>query len=126
MSENQAFDCLCQPCTQSQDNDIRSSDLLLHAKVYILAEKYIIGGLKSLALSKFRTLALQCWDTNDFLNVVSEVYTSTIDADRGLRDVVLEIISVHWGLLDREEMKTLLERECLLAYDLIMHYHQNG
>ncbi|KAH8755985.1 hypothetical protein F5883DRAFT_686003, partial [Diaporthe sp. PMI_573] len=111
---------------QSQDNDIRSSDLLLHAKVYALAEKYIIVGLKGLALSKFRTLALQCWDTDDFLDAVSEVYSSTIDADRGLRDVVLEIISAHRGLLDREETKTLLERERLLAYDLIMYYHQNG
>ncbi|KAH8754523.1 hypothetical protein F5883DRAFT_183798 [Diaporthe sp. PMI_573] len=126
LSEDQASKCLHSPPTESQDNDIRSSDLLLHAKVYALAEKYAVNGLKGLALAKFKTLASLCWATSDFLDAVSETYNSTIDTDRGLRDVVLEVISAHHELLGRDETKKLLQRERLLAYDLIMHYHQNG
>lgn len=55
LSENEAFDCLHQPSNESQDENIRSSGLLLHAKVYTLAERYIAGGLKGLALKKFKT-----------------------------------------------------------------------
>jgi hypothetical protein len=61
----------------------------------VLPEKYIISSLKGLALSKFKILVLQYQDTNDFLNAVGEVYTSTIDIDRGLRGVVLEVISAY-------------------------------
>jgi hypothetical protein len=125
-SEDQASDCLQSSSTGFQDNDIRSSDLLLHAKVYALAEKYAVDGLKGLALTKFKSLAFQCWDTSDFLGAVSETYNSTIDTDRGLRDVVLEVISAHQELLGRDETKTLLQRERLLAYDLIVHYYQNN
>ncbi|KAK1989747.1 hypothetical protein LX36DRAFT_686373 [Colletotrichum falcatum] len=113
---------LCQTTQEHSDSgDI--SDILLHAKVYAIAEKYAIGGLKALARIKFQTTASKCWDTDDFLDAISEAYTSTLDSDRGLRDIVLKVFAEHEQLLDWNEIKELLRRLGSLAYDLLMHYH---
>ncbi|KAI1291216.1 hypothetical protein F5Y03DRAFT_403570 [Xylaria venustula] len=54
--------------------------------VYALAKKYNIPGLKEAA---------------------KEAYTSTIEADRGLRDVMVTTFHEHPELLDQEETPTL-------------------
>ncbi|OHW95376.1 homology to btb poz domain-containing protein [Colletotrichum incanum] len=122
-NSDRSHDDLCQTTEEHSDSgDI--PDILLHAKVYAIAEKYAINGLKSLARANFGTTALRCWDTDDFLNAIDEAYTSTLDSDRGLRDIVLKVLAGHEELLDRDEMKKLLRRLGSLAYDLVMHYHQ--
>ncbi|KAK1657059.1 hypothetical protein BDP55DRAFT_699224 [Colletotrichum godetiae] len=108
------------------NNDTDLSSLFLHAKVYAMAEKYGIGGLKDLSVTKFRTAAKTKWDVIDFLDAAGEAYTSTIDTDRGLRNVILEVFAEHGNLLDRDEAKSLVKRLGSLAYDLIMHFHQEG
>ncbi|KXH69607.1 BTB/POZ domain-containing protein [Colletotrichum salicis] len=117
---------LARPSEQSQDDGAESSDLLLHAKVYGIAEKYVVSGLKGLALSKFESAALNHWGTSDFLEAINEAYTSTLETDRGLRDVILKVFSKHKELLDRDEVKTLLRGIGSLAYDLVIHYHQEN
>ncbi|KAK2036995.1 hypothetical protein LZ31DRAFT_613401, partial [Colletotrichum somersetense] len=106
-----------------QHNSTDLSGLFLHAKVYAIAEKYVIGGLKDLAVSKFRTAAETTWDAGDFLDAASEAYTSTIDTDRRPRDVVLELFAQHGDLLDGDEAKSLVKRLGSLAYDLLVHFH---
>ncbi len=52
--------------------------LVAHAKVYTLAEKYLIRGLKAVALRRFKASAAHSWlDIDDFLQAIYEVYTST-------------------------------------------------
>ncbi|KAJ0383054.1 hypothetical protein COL922a_011271, partial [Colletotrichum nupharicola] len=53
-------------------NSTHISCLLLYVKVYAAAEKYAIGGLKDLAVAKFKTTAIQDWDPAAFLNAASE------------------------------------------------------
>ncbi|KAF5007467.1 hypothetical protein FDECE_6205, partial [Fusarium decemcellulare] len=77
------------------------SGLSLHAKVYALAEKYAIEDLKAVALDKFRTEAKQHWQSQDFVDVIQEVYISTVEHDRSLRDVLVDVICQHMELLDR-------------------------
>ncbi|KAK2005336.1 hypothetical protein LZ32DRAFT_546275 [Colletotrichum eremochloae] len=111
---------------EQQDDCTDLPGLFLHAKVYAIAEKYVIGGLKDLAVAKFRTAAETTWDAGDFLDAASEAYTSTIDTDRGLRDVILEVFAQHDDLLDRDEAKSLVKRQGSLAYDLLVYFHQKG
>ncbi|QGI70651.1 hypothetical protein CEK26_002985 [Fusarium fujikuroi] len=79
-----------------------SSNLRLFAKVYALGEKYGIPGLKTIAVGKFKTLAKAYAQTEDFKFAAQEVYTSTIDQDRGLRDVVVKTVEENLGLLNHE------------------------
>ncbi|KAK1948716.1 hypothetical protein LY78DRAFT_622784, partial [Colletotrichum sublineola] len=90
----QSLDSNSHPQSPEQRHNCTDlSGLFLHAKVYAIAEKYVIGGLKDLAVSKFRTAAETTWDAGDFLDAASVAYTSTIETDWGLRDVILEVFA---------------------------------
>ena len=56
--------------------------LVVHAKAYILAERYL-SGLKSLALQKFTTSVCDCFDADYFLHAMQEVYTSILENGKG-------------------------------------------
>ncbi len=60
---------------------------MVHAKIYALAEKYLIPGLKALAVRKFDIASAKHWDSDDFLKAAQEAYTSTIETDRGLKAI---------------------------------------
>lgn len=105
----------------------RPSDLVVHAKVYGLAEKYLIGGLKDLAVKKFKTAAQKECPIDSFFEAAEEVYTSTIDTDRGLRDVVVTILYNHKQMLDHGKSQTALKTLDALTYDLLMYvYRESG
>jgi hypothetical protein len=91
---------LAQPHSQRSDSVSATSNLCLHAKVYALGEKYGIDDLKGFALHKFHAEAQHHWQSDNFLHAIREVYTSTIDEDRALRDVVVEVVNAHPELLD--------------------------
>ncbi|KAF5689979.1 speckle-type POZ [Fusarium denticulatum] len=94
-------------------------NLRLFAKVYAIGEKYGIPGLKAIALSKFETLAKAYAQTEDFRLAVHEVYTSTIDQDRGMRDVVVETVEENIALLNDEGYEAL-SKNTELGHDLLM------
>ncbi|EXL72097.1 hypothetical protein FOPG_12251 [Fusarium oxysporum f. sp. conglutinans race 2 54008] len=96
-----------------------SSNLCLFAKVYALGEKYGILGLKAIALGKFEILAKGHLQTEDFRLAVQEVYTSTIDHDRGLRDVVVCTVEENIGLLNDEAFEAVVKYSNL-GHDLLM------
>lgn len=100
--------------------------LVTHAKVYALAEKYLIRGLKAVALRQFKAAATASLDINDFLQAAWEVYTSTIDDDRGLRDVVVETLYKHSQWLDKEEVRDMVKRLGALTYDLVIYMRGHG
>jgi hypothetical protein len=69
--------------------------LLLHAKVYTLADCYDILDLKQLALRKFNAIIPERWsdirDVPAFLALVREVYALTNDFNPGLRNVIAKV-----------------------------------
>jgi hypothetical protein len=70
---------------ETDANEPMRDVLVTHAKVYALAEKYLIRGLKAVALRRFKALATICGlDNNDFLHATREVYTSTVEDDKRL------------------------------------------
>ncbi|KAJ9137139.1 hypothetical protein NKR23_g9350 [Pleurostoma richardsiae] len=100
-------------------------NLTVHARVYALAEKYGIEALKALAVQKFKREAVLYWGSDDFLRAIEEVYTSTVDHDRGLRDQVVAAITARPSLLDRDQMRNVVKK-LDLCWDLVMHYRMSN
>lgn len=94
------------------------SHLLVHTRVYALAEKYDIPSLKALALRKFE-VAMAChYDAPEFADAIEEVYCSTIDNDRGLRSLVLEALRCHPQLASAQDVNAVINDTPSLALDL--------
>lgn len=104
--------------------DSDDSDLLLHVKVYALAEKYDIPPLKELSLSKFEEAVRKYWKSDHFSNAAREAYTSTVQEDEGMRTAVVKTFYAHEELLDKEHMRELLQELPQLTYDLLIHHHK--
>jgi hypothetical protein len=51
-----------------------SITLVVHAKIYALAEKYLIPGLKTLAVRKFDIASAKHWDSDDFLKATRGIH----------------------------------------------------
>jgi ABC-type branched-subunit amino acid transport system substrate-binding protein len=98
---------------------VRSPNLIIHATVYALAEKYGVAGLKALALEKFSEEADQHWDNTDFVQAATEVYTGTPKNDRGMRDIVVSTFMQHKSLLRKLEAIEVL-KDTDLGFELLM------
>ncbi|KAL0929520.1 BTB/POZ domain-containing protein [Colletotrichum truncatum] len=109
-----------------QNSQVKIPSILLHARVYTLAENYAISGLKDLAITKFKTATIREWDPASFLRAAHEAYTSTIDTDRALRDTILQEFAKHKDLLDSDEAKALFGDLGSFAYDLLMYFYREG
>ncbi|KKY23254.1 putative btb poz-like protein [Diplodia seriata] len=73
-------------------------ELRFHVKIYATADRYDVPKLKNLARTKFsQTLEnARIHDVQDGLyKVLKDVYTTTPDTDRGLRDLVLQYCASH-------------------------------
>ncbi|RKK88790.1 hypothetical protein BFJ68_g16855 [Fusarium oxysporum] len=108
-----------QPSSQRPGSVPPTPNLCLHAKVYALGEKYGIEDLKGLALDKFHAEAEHHWQSDDFLHAIQEVYKSTIEEDRPLRDIVVEVIDAHPELLDQSRWQESI-KDLGLCFDLLM------
>ena len=99
----------------------QTTGLATHARMYSLADKYGIGGLKVLAQQKFEQAVRQQWDSEEFAPAVHVVYASTPDGDRSLRDVVMETIYSYKSLLQKLEVETAVRDIPGLAFDLLKY-----
>lgn len=64
--------------------------LQLHAQMYAMADRFGIEDLKLLIQEQFEVLQRTDHEKDDFAAVIREVYISTPDSDRGLRDLVVK------------------------------------
>jgi hypothetical protein len=107
-----------------------SSDLdslIFHSKVYAMAEKYYVHGLKFLARDKFDKLIETdgSWlKPAELLAVAEHAYTSTHPLDRGIRNVVVRVMNAAFKDMDKQgELASAEVRERMLGmgtlcYDL--------
>ncbi|KAH7468414.1 hypothetical protein FOMA001_g15667 [Fusarium oxysporum f. sp. matthiolae] len=105
-------------------NLLLSPQLSLHAEVYALGEKYRIEGLKKAAKGKFES-EIQSGNVgiDDFAEAAEEVYTSTVNEDRGLRDVVVKMIEQDILLLDHVVVREVM-RATDFALDVLLYMSQ--
>jgi hypothetical protein len=102
------------------ENSLEKAGLVFHAEMYSLADKYNIRGMKVLAQDYFQDRADGNCRVKEFPTAIRTVYKTTVDEDRGLRDVVVNIISVNIDLLDRPEIKEAVKETANLAFELLM------
>ncbi|OAA56675.1 BTB/POZ fold protein [Niveomyces insectorum RCEF 264] len=94
-------------------------ELLLHAKMYVIGDRYQVKGLKELARGKYNTASVDNWNTNAFLAAASEAYEGTPDADRGLRDMVVTALYMHTNVLGDDTLREGLQDNHELLLDLV-------
>jgi BTB/POZ domain len=95
-----------------------STNLVAHARVYAIAEKYDIEGLKALAKWKFATEMNAHHHSAEVPDAIAEVYESTVESDRGLRDVVIQTVRTHPEMVRRADVEDVIKDVPSLAYEL--------
>ncbi|KAH7110418.1 hypothetical protein B0J13DRAFT_570183 [Dactylonectria estremocensis] len=91
--------------------------LTLHAKVYALAEKYEVSGLKEMALRNFKFIADgEACSRAEFSDACEIAYTTTIDSDRELRDAAVKALYDNPEALDQDHAKALIGSKCHINF----------
>ena len=97
----------CQACTSPIPTG-SSPQLLTHSKMYEIADKYEVVGLKELAKEKFSRSCNHFWNTSDFHVAANHAFSTTPEDDSGLRDLVSQTIAKHMELAQIFEIRELL------------------
>lgn len=87
--------------------------------MYEIGEKYTVVGLKTLAKEKFERSCALSWNSADFAVAATYAFCTTIDDDKGLRDIVSATISAHKELVRKAEIKVLLAQFNGLALGIL-------
>lgn len=85
-----------------------AEDLLLHAKMYEIGDKYEVVGLKDLVMDKFKASCKHFWSTPSFAVAARHAFSTTVEDDKGLRDIVSATISEQLELVDNPEVGAIL------------------
>lgn len=93
--------------------------LVLHARIYAAGAKYGIGGLKALALDKFKIQCTRHWDSVELPEAIHVVYSSTPPGDKDMREAVADTLGWHGRLLDKPEIEIAIMEINGLAYELL-------
>ena len=100
------------------------SPMIYHVRVHALAVKYTILGLQELAAGKFEAVAATCWQMDDFVPAIDEIYTSTHSTEQGLRKVAVDIACKHTDvLLIRKDFSLLLDSNGQFACGILKGLH---
>lgn len=88
----------------------KPSSLLFNSRMYILADKYMIPSLKSLAHEKLVQGLKLHWNDQVFTTVAETLWENTPDDDELVRDAITAAAAININiLLDREEFVDFLE-----------------
>ncbi|KAL5115329.1 hypothetical protein ACEQ8H_006774 [Pleosporales sp. CAS-2024a] len=118
-------DFVCSSCIPDWNSKVlpppvgSSIQLLLHAQMYGIGDKYDVMGLKQLAREKFLRSATEYWDSNDFAPAAHCAFSTTPEGDKGLREIISHIISKHMELLNKPAIEALLTEFNGLALGLL-------
>jgi len=80
--------------------------------------RYGIQALKSLAKRKFAIQTAYHWESPEFPEAMREVYETTVDSDRGLRDVVISQFRAYPELAQRRDIEAVVKETPGLAWEL--------
>ncbi|BCR98217.1 BTB/POZ domain-containing protein [Aspergillus luchuensis] len=72
-----------------------------NVQIYIIADKYMIEGLKDISKRKLNSNMENNWDDCGFLTVVSDVYGSQCPPRSDLREIIIRFALRHLGTLQK-------------------------
>jgi hypothetical protein len=91
----------------------------LHTQMYIVGDKYAVIGLKELAQTKMEVQAGTCCEHEGFFQAVQDTYGSTMDNDRGLRDICVKAALRRIAILSQlEAFQALMKDTPDFMFDL--------
>lgn len=93
-----------------------STPLVLHVRIYALADKYFIKPLRSLAWSKFKSRIRREWHTPAFAAAVCEVYSTSGAQQAKFLRTIERVLVQHPELVYEHEK----------YYDLFLVLRENG
>ncbi|KAI9862057.1 MAG: hypothetical protein M1824_001802 [Vezdaea acicularis] len=108
---------------KAPNKPVNHPSLLLNSRMYMLADKYDIPTLRSLALSKFTSRLSSHWNSEDFSLCVHDIYSNAAITNAPLRKSVVESAAKNIATLrDRDEFLALLKSDHDFVIDLLfMH-----
>jgi len=119
------FTCnICSPPLPSLDGT--ADQILTHAKMYEIGEKYEVMGLKELSQQKFSRACEHFWNDPKFSIAAYHAFSTTPDHDKGLRDLVSKAISKHLELVEKPEIEAVLTEFNGLAFGILKEKKQQG
>ncbi|KAF1346304.1 hypothetical protein EJ07DRAFT_145047 [Lizonia empirigonia] len=99
---------------------MRQREQTFGTRLYEIADKYDVVGLKALSREKYHLACTKFWDHPEFTQAAYHAYTTTPDDDRGLRNIICTTISNHMSLLLKSEVESLMIEFNGLSFDLLM------
>jgi hypothetical protein len=98
--------------------------MLLHFKLYSIADKYDVPGLKYLVKEKFSRACVAFGQKEDFIAAAQHAFTTTPDDDDGLRQIVRNTLAVNKKILKRSDVQAFLEARPVLMYHVLLQTTQ--
>jgi len=107
--QNNCNEFTCQTCDTERAYypEGETGELLLHAKVYHLAQKYSVAELAGLARKKFTVACARFWGSDAFAIAAEHVYAAP-GQDQALRMVIINMLMAHRDLAIKEDVKAFL------------------
>lgn len=94
-------------------------ELFSSVRVYAIAEKYEIPGLKELARSKFAKWTKGNWNSLHCSAMAAEAFTTTSMEDTGPRDIVADIVVQNISLVSKAEWQEVIAKNDYLSRKLL-------
>jgi hypothetical protein len=116
---SQCVKFVCKECTTPQPPEADSTQMLLHAKMYEIGDKYDIAALKNLAREKFERACRKYWKDEQFSTAAAYALNTTPDNDESLRDILCKTITIHRELLDCSTIEALLNEHAQFAFAVV-------
>ena len=117
--EESCVNFTCKECMKPHPPEGDAAQLLLHAMMYELADRYDIPGLSSLAQEKFSRSCKLFWDTEHFATAAEYALTTTPDSNTGLRELLYQTIVSNIELLNKGAIATLLSKHAVFAHGVL-------
>ncbi|KAE8137929.1 hypothetical protein BDV38DRAFT_245915 [Aspergillus pseudotamarii] len=116
-----------QVCDVPEEQARLSDPLSFHILMYSLADRLLIHGLKALSKENAGHELIQRLDAHAFPQAIFEIYNSTPENDRGLRDLAVEVTMDHLSALRKANgtaaaafKDDLLKSVPQFSYDLVV------
>jgi hypothetical protein len=110
---------LCNPPPDVPQVDENANQLSTHASTYAIGEQYGVVGLKELCKEKFRCACLHFWNQPAFAVAAHLVFSTTVEDDKCLRDIVSKHIADHIELVNKAEIEVLMTEFNSLAFSIL-------
>ncbi|KAL2002760.1 hypothetical protein VTN02DRAFT_6039 [Thermoascus thermophilus] len=102
-------------------------ELMRDARVYVLADYFFMAALKEYAFKRFQEQIEKLWISESFVDCIREVYRTTNDDDKRMRDAVVQVAYSHVKeLWPNKRFQDLVQENGKFAVDLTATLIQKG